>query len=149
MYTHYKPAQPEGNRKVWRVTATGLVVPSTFEQLGERKEEFVCQNIELESHEFFSQLQSTASLVKSGRKISIHEGLTRVWRDWLLECAALPASKLATEEERKKRMLWSSTHQHVGFQFGVSERKDVVPGLRLNPMEENINYMLHYEGQCW
>lgn len=154
MYSHFVPIQPEGDRKVWKPIPTGGWLPATMDEFTDPEAEFVSQNIDLESYEQFSQLQSVVSMVKTGPKqgyflsnVTIGEGLTRVWRNWLLERVECPASETLSEEEHRKKLLWSSIHEHTGLRLRVNERHEVAaPVLRARDEDENLGYTLHYEG---
>jgi hypothetical protein len=120
-------------------------------------EEYVSQNIDLESHEYFSQLQSVVHVVKVGprkdlflSRVTVGEGITRIWRDWLSERTKQLSPKTSvecdSEAEYKKRLLWSSIHEHFGICLRVNERKDVAaPILRSMDEDENVGYTLQYE----
>lgn len=154
MYSHFVPRQPEGDRKVWKPIPTGGWLPATMDEFIDPQAEFVSQNIDLESYEQFSQLQSVVSMVKTGPRqgyflsnVTIGEGLTRVWRNWLLERAECPTSETLSEEEQRKKLLWSSIHEHTGLRLRVNERHEVAaPILRFRDEDENLGYTLHYEG---
>ncbi len=140
LYSHFRPARPLGTHR-------------------EYDGELVSHNIDLESYELFSQLQSDVSMVKVGTRngfflncITIAEGLTRVWRNWLGEQAkkSLPSNSTQQEstEDYKKRLLWSSLSEHTGLRLRVEERKDIPAPViqRRSGEEENVSYTLFYEG---
>lgn len=119
----------------------------------------MCQNVYLESHELFSHLQSVVNVVKVGPKkdlflscVTVGEGLTRVWRDWLAERAEnLRLIKSPLEEsgnEYRKRLLWSSLDEHIGLRLRVIPREDVrAPILLQSDEDPNVGYTLQYEGE--
>jgi hypothetical protein len=145
MYSHFRPIPPEGDRKIWKP------IPPAIDQHIQGKEEYVSQDIDLESYEFFAQLQSVVSMVKVGPRagyfssnITIDEGLTRVWRNWLLD--RVEAHAMSGEEEKKK-LLWSSVHEHTGLRLNVEEiNRGHGPVLRSRNDDENVGYQLQYEG---
>ncbi len=117
------------------------------------------QDVYLESHELFSQLQSVVKVVKVGPKkdlylssVTIGEGLTRVWRDWLAERAEnlrmIKAPEEESDEEYRKRLLWSSLDEHIGLRLRVNPREDVpAPVLLQSDEDPNVGYTLQYEGK--
>ena len=131
--------------------------------LGGREEDLVAQDVYLESHELFSQLQCVVNVVETGiRKglflncVTITEGLVRVWREWLAERARMRIGDAATEIDSKERekggepengLLWSDTEKYVGLRLRVIERQDErVPVLVSRDEDPNVGYTLQYEG---
>lgn len=159
LYCHFRPIQPEGDRKVWRPRPSGGWQAAPIREVRDIEEEYVCQDVYLESHELFSQLQSVVNVVKVGPKkdlflscVTIGEGLTRVWRDWLAERAEnLRLIKSPLEEsgnEYRKRLLWSSLDEHIGLRLRVIPREDVrAPVLLQSDEDPNVGYTLKYEGE--
>ncbi|KAE8447043.1 hypothetical protein EG329_011178 [Mollisiaceae sp. DMI_Dod_QoI] len=157
LYAHFRPVQPEGDRRVWTPRAAGGWLPATLDQIMSHKEGFVCQNVDLESYELFSQLQSVVNVVKPGPKngyfsssTKISEGLMRVWRDWLSErsqkLASASFSQAESTEEHNKRLLWSSVREDIGLRLRVIERQDLRPPLlRGRDEDPNVGYTLQYE----
>lgn len=154
LYSHFRPRQPEGDRKVWKSVSTGGWLPATLDEFIDQSAEYVTQNIDLESHEMFAQLQSVVHVVKIGprkdyflSRVTVGEGLTRIWREWLSDGAKRSAAKTEPEEEYKERLLWSSIHEDFGMRLRVMEQKDVsTPILRSSHEDENVSYTLQYEG---
>jgi hypothetical protein len=119
----------------------------------------VCQDVYLESHELFSQLQSMVNVVKVGPKkdlflscVTIGEGLTRVWRDWLAERAEnlrlIKSSQEESANEYRKRLLWSSLDEHIRLRLRLIPREDVrAPILLKSDEDPNVGYTLQYEGK--
>lgn len=136
-------------------------MPATFSDLNPLDEEYVTQDIDLESHELFSQLQSVVNIVKVGPRkgtflssVTIGEGLTRIWRDWLAERAKKLRSSEdgaeADDEEYSKRLQWSSLDEHIGLRLRVIERDDVpAPIIRARYEDPNVAYTLQYEGMSF
>jgi hypothetical protein len=131
----------------------------------EMQTDLVCQNIQLESHEPFSQLCTLTQLVKEGRRqgfflswVNISEGVIRVWRDWLAEqCRSLPkrnnpssghTSKADECKEPTQRLLWADPRENIGLRIRVVEREDILATTQNNPnQEDSISYKLEYEGE--
>jgi hypothetical protein len=165
IYSHFRPLQPEEDRKVRRPHPAGGWFPGISNALEEKQTEYVCQNIHLESHELFSQLCTITNLVKVGPKrglflscVNIGEGCTRVWRNWLADrCLSLkkrnrlgsgPNTKAEEDEEHEKRLLWADTGNHVGLRMRVVEKEDIpVPILMSRDEDAPVSYTLQYEGK--
>jgi hypothetical protein len=157
LYSHFKPIQPEGERQVWVPHPAGGWLPAPLSAFGNTDSEFVSQKLELESYECFSQLQSVVNLVQKGPTkglftncISIGEGLTRVWRDWLAERAQnlvpLNEGKVEPEEEHKKRLLWSSVKEDIGLRLRVIKTETVIePGMHHRDEDQDVCYTMQYE----
>lgn len=119
----------------------------------DKHDQFVCQDIHLDTHELFCQLVTVTNLVKLGPKpgvfrssVSIGEGLTRVWRDWLSERVSCCEKEDANE--REKRQLWSDSGNHVGIRMHVAERPEVpVPVMQRRDEDPAVSYTLQYEGR--
>ncbi|TVY40444.1 hypothetical protein LSUB1_G003315 [Lachnellula subtilissima] len=145
LYSYFRPLKPEGNRRALRLHPTLLPtgVTNTDEQL-------VCQDINLESHELFSQLVTVTNLVKLGPKpgifrssVHVGEGLTRVWRDWLSDRVTC---ENADPTEREKRLLWSDARRNVGIRMQVKPGPEVPPAPMLRRDEDpSVSYTLQYE----
>ncbi|KAN0092379.1 hypothetical protein V8E51_018226 [Hyaloscypha variabilis] len=167
LYSHFRPTPPEGDRKVWRPRPSGgwSWVPIS-DVIGDREEELVAQDVYLESHELFSQLQCVVNVVETGiRKdlflncVTVGEGLVRVWREWLAEraeCAVLRSGEGKVDNEHSKEgekegekgsgLLWSDTEKHVGLKLRVIERQDErIPVLISRDEDPNVGYTLQYE----
>lgn len=165
MYSHFRPLQPDGNRRVRRPHPAGGWISGPVDTLREKQTEYVCQNIHLESHELFSQLCTITNLVKVGPKrglflscVNIGEGITRVWRNWLADrCSSLkkrnrlgsgPNTRLEEDEEYKKRLLWADTGNHVGMRLRVSEEENKPAPILISRDEDvPVSYVLEYEGE--
>lgn len=113
----------------------------------DKHKEFVCQDIHLDSHELFCQLVTITNLVKLGPKpgvfrssVSVGEGLTRVWRDWLSERVA------GGGDDREKGLLWSDSGKHVGMRMNVKERPEVPAPVVGKDEDPPVSYTLQYEG---
>lgn len=152
LYSHFRPVQPEGDRKVWTPRPTGGWLQATLSEMVNQKEGLVCQDVDLESYELFCQLQSVVNVVRPGPKAGyfssstkISEGLVRVWRDWLAERSQKLFS--ASSEEHNKRLLWSSVKEDIGIRLRVVERQDLRPPLLQGRGDEDpqVGYTLQYE----
>jgi hypothetical protein len=158
LYCHFRPIQPEADRKVWRPRPSGGWQAAPISEVRDIEEEYVCQNVYLESHELFSQLQSVVNVVKVGLKkylflscVTIGEGLTRVWRDWLADCVEnlrfIKSPLKESGNEYRKSLLWSSLDEHIGLRLRVISREDVRAPILLQSNEDpNVGYTLQYEG---
>jgi hypothetical protein len=165
LYSHFRPVQPEEDRKVRRPHPAGGWLDGPANTFAEKQTHYVSQNIHLESHELFSQLCTITNLVKEGPKrglflscVNIGEGITRVWRNWLADrCASLkkrnrlgsgPNTKAEEDEEYKHRLLWADTANHVGMRVRVNEKEgEHAPILWNRDEDPAISYTLEYEGQ--
>lgn len=159
LYTHFRPLKPDHERKAIRQHPAGgsFEVPNG---LVDQHDEFICQNIHLESHELFSQLCTITNLVKVGPKrglflscVNISEGITRIWRNWLAERAAFKPShdggaSSAAAKERSERLLWADNNKTVGLRIGVVEREDDTPVLVRKDEDAPVSYTLQYERTC-
>ncbi|QSZ31839.1 hypothetical protein DSL72_001408 [Monilinia vaccinii-corymbosi] len=149
LYSHFKPVQPEA-RVVWTQSPAGRIRPGL---LPKSEEEFVSQNIDLESYEFFSQLCTTTNLVKVGSKrglfqscVNLGEGVLRVFRGWLSDRAEANERHIDTPEERENRLLWADAEKHVGLKLKVLKREEEAAPIFLGRDEEApIYYKLQYE----
>ncbi|KAH7327149.1 hypothetical protein BKA65DRAFT_528154 [Rhexocercosporidium sp. MPI-PUGE-AT-0058] len=157
LYSHFRPIQPEGERKVWAVHPISGWHATTLDAFRDNTEGLVSQNLDLESYEQFSQLQSVINIVKVGPTkglfqscVTIGEGLTRVWRNWLGDHAkrngALSVAQLELQDDNQARLLWSSMDQHTGLRFRVAENDAPNAGtIRRNVDDETVSYTLQYE----
>lgn len=170
IYSHFRPVQPENTRKVVRPhPAGGPQVPASWlagslnALVEDHAGEYVCQNINLESHELFSQLCTITNLAKVGPRpgllsscVNIGDSVMRIWRDWLsgratalLENSKLPTEEKAEAEERdfSKRLHWADNDNNVGLRLRVSELEDVEAPVFVSRDEDvPASYVLEYEG---
>ncbi|KAL2061380.1 hypothetical protein VTL71DRAFT_7653, partial [Oculimacula yallundae] len=155
LYSRFRPLQPEGARKVWAIHPISGWRATTLDVFMEEAEGLVPQNVDLESYEQFSQLQSAVNVVKIGSRqgvfqgcINVGEGLTRVWRNWLEEQAGInwssSATQLDSQDSRKARLLWSSLDESSGLRLRVTEQKDMTTGTR-SAEDDSVSYTLRYE----
>lgn len=155
LYSHFRPLKPSPDEhKPVRVHPAG----GTFDVpngLVDQHEEFVCQNIHLESHELFSQLQTITSLVKIGPRrglflssVNISDDILRIWRPWLAEQAS-EGTKDAGDVRVKgtESLLWADAHQRVGLRLRVVEREEATPVLVPEGEDAAVSYTLQYEGK--
>ena len=157
LYSHFRPVHPEDDRKVRRLHPAGGPFTPSFDLAEQEGDEYVGQNIHLESHELFSQLQTITNLVKVGPRrglflscVNIGDGLTRVWRDWLAERAAVDSCPIQEEDVdavAQKRLLWADSGSHVGLRMRVKERDDIHnPVIVRRDEDPAVSYTLQYEG---
>ncbi|TVY93908.1 hypothetical protein LAWI1_G001768 [Lachnellula willkommii] len=149
LYSYFRPLKPDANRRALRlhpaVSPAGAVNPD---------EQLVCQDINLESHELFSQLVTVTNLVKLGPKpgifkssVNIGQGLTRVWRDWLSDRVTCENED---PQEREKRILWSDARNNVGMRMQVEPGPEVPPAPVFGRDEDpSVSYTLQYEGELY
>ncbi|RDW90979.1 hypothetical protein BP5796_02144 [Coleophoma crateriformis] len=173
LYSHFRPVQPENTRRVVRShPAGGPLLPASWlagplnALVEDHKGEYVCQNINLESYELFSQLCTITSLAKVGSRpgllsscVNIGDSVLRIWRDWLSERATallendmLPIESQAQAEDAdySKRLLWADNDKNVGLRLRVSERRDPEAPILLSRDEDApISYALEYEGNFY
>lgn len=160
LYSHFRPVQPGEDRKAIRPHPAGSWLPGPSNGLSEEQDlEFVCQNVNLESHELFSQLCTVTNLVKVGPKrglflsyVNIGDDVTRIWRDWLAERAtlwkSLSSGLVPEDEEYQKRLLWADKGKNVGLRFRVFEKADTpIPILLAHDEDPPVSYTLQYEGK--
>ncbi|KAK0114291.1 hypothetical protein ONS95_013786 [Cadophora gregata] len=154
LYSHFRPIQPEGDRKVWAVHPINGWRATTLDTFRENTGGLVAQNVDLESYEQFSQLQSAVNVVKIGPRkgifqscITVGEGLTRFWRNWLGEQAKKNwSASFAQAESQDERLLWSSMNQHTGLRLRVIERLgSASSSTRIHVDDDNVSYTLQYE----
>lgn len=99
MYSRFRPHQRELEESGRRVLRRPGDVPGSRTFPGTAQDKYegktVKQMLSLEAHELFTQLVSTANLVKIGPRhglftcfVDVEEGVMRVWKDWLAETAA-------------------------------------------------------------
>ncbi len=154
LYSHFQPIKPDGERRVTRAHPAG----GTFDVpngLVDSHDQFVCQNIHLESHELFSQLQTITSLVKVGPKrglflssVNISDSIMRIWRPWLAERSKCEDEGLSEgDKERKERLLWADNNKSVGLRLRVVEREEATPVLVRRDEDPPVSYTLQYEGK--
>jgi hypothetical protein len=162
-YSHFRPLKPDLDRKIMRPHPAGgwPALSKTINSLIDHHDDFVCQNIHLESHELFSQLCTITNLVKVGLKrglylscVNISEGITRVWRDWLAKRSRAGGAIFFDNEESEKRLLereerlvWADSSKTVGLRIRVVEHEDVPAPVLVGVGDDAaVSYVLMYEG---
>jgi hypothetical protein len=163
LYSHFRPLKPDTDHKIMRPHPAGgwPALPQTINSLIDQHDDFVCQNIHLESHELFSQLCTVTNLVKVGPKrglflscVNISKGITRVWRDWLAKRSTAGRAMFFDNEETKKgmkergeRLIWADNTKTVGLRMRVVEREDMPAPVLVGIGEDApVSYVLMYEG---
>ncbi|KAK0118423.1 hypothetical protein ONS95_012710 [Cadophora gregata] len=157
LYSHFLPLKPDSDKKVVRSHPAGgsFSIPNG---LVDEHDQFVCQNIHLESHEPFSQLQTITSLVKVGPKrglflssVNIGDSILRIWREWLAERARAGISAddgEGSEETVRRRcegLRWVDNSETVGLRLRVVEREEDAPVLVGRDEDPAVSYTLQYE----
>jgi hypothetical protein len=150
LYSSFLPLKPSGLPKLPRSHPAGgpLPTPTTSNGRVDNDEEFVCQNVNLDSYELFSQLCTVASLVKTHSKrglflssVKISNGIARVWRHWLAEQAPKDEAEI----------LWVDVEKTIGLKMRVVERTDgptAVAAMRSrNDEDPAVGYTLMLEGR--
>tara|TARA_R110002060_G_scaffold43424_5_gene54853 strand:- start:3053 stop:3739 length:687 start_codon:yes stop_codon:yes gene_type:complete len=158
LYSHFLPLKPDSDRRVIRSHPAGgsFSIPNG---LVDDHNQFVCQNIHLESHELFSQLQTITSLVKVGPKrglflssVNIGDSILRIWREWLAERAGAGfsgengESSAEAARQRAERLRWVDNSETVGLRLRVVEREEDTPVLVRKDEDPAVSYTLQYEG---
>lgn len=162
LYSHFKPVLPD-EKKVRIPHPAGDVPghPNTSTSFPGPSEETESEDgipgsdINLESHELFSQLVTITNLVKVGPRrglflscVNIGEDIIRIRRDWLANRVKANASNdKESEDEYQNRMLWVDRGKTVGLRLRISEQKDVANRPILLGIDEDapVSYSLHYE----
>lgn len=113
------------------------------------------QEVTLDEDELFSQLCTSAAIVKKGPRrgfyrshSSVGDGVMRVWRDWLAASASTPAAKAETETTKgceEDTILWADHGKTVGVRFGVTPSDHATPSTEAGE-EPAVEYTLHYRG---
>ncbi|KAG4437931.1 hypothetical protein IFR05_006601 [Cadophora sp. M221] len=157
LYSHFQPLKPDSDRRIVRSHPAGgsFSMPNG---LVDQHDRFVCQNIHLESHELFSQLQTITSLVKVGPKrglflssVNIGDSIMRIWRDWLADrarpvvCSGDGERSGETNKERGDRLRWADNNETVGLRLRVVEREEATPVLVRKDEDPPVSYTLQYE----
>jgi hypothetical protein len=154
LYSYFRPLKPTDTRRSARPHPAGGWPMLPPLGLVDKHEDLVCQDIALDSHELFSQLVTTTNLVKLGSKpgvfkssATIGEGLTRIWREWLLQRASGVSTDNQTTMQTEKGLLWADSASHVGLRMNVVPRSDIQEPIILNRNEDPpVSYTLQYEG---
>ncbi|KAH8648746.1 hypothetical protein BGZ60DRAFT_390273 [Tricladium varicosporioides] len=153
LYSYFRPLKPDEHRRVLRQHPAGgwpALPPMGFVN---KHEQLVCQDVHLDSHELFSQLVTTTNLVKLGPKpgvfmssVTIGEGLTRVWRNWLADRTCCDTTPVEPDIERQRKTLWADSTNRVGLKMNVVERTDIPQPIMLRRDEDPpVSYTLQYE----
>ncbi|KAH7314358.1 hypothetical protein BKA65DRAFT_411459 [Rhexocercosporidium sp. MPI-PUGE-AT-0058] len=156
LYSHFLPLKPDSDRRIVRSHPAGGSF-STPNGLVDQHDQYVCQNIHLESHELFSQLQTIASLVKVGPKrglflssVNIGDSIMRIWREWLADRARVGdsgngESSKESHKERGDRLRWADNNKTVGLRMRVVETEEATPVLVRKDEDPPVSYTLQYE----
>jgi hypothetical protein len=149
LYSNFLPVKPVMERRAPRSHPAGGPIPVIIMSNArvDEHDTFVCQNVNLDSYELFSQLCTTVSLVKTGPKrglfissTKVAEGTARIKRHWLAEQA----------QDGTAQILWADIHDTIGLKIRVVERTDgpvAMPVMRSrNDEDPAVNYTLIIEG---
>lgn len=124
LYSNFLPLKPYVEPRALRSHPAGGPAPTPIVSNArvDKHNDFVCQNVNLDSYELFSQLCTAANLVKAGPKrglfkssSKIAEGTARIWRHWLAEQAA----------NDNPEILWTDARNTIGLKMRVYERTDL------------------------
>lgn len=148
LYSNFRPLKPATEQKPPRPHPAGGPAPAlpVSNARVDRHSDFVCQNVNLDTYELFSQLCTAVNLVKTGPKrglfkssTKISDGTARVWRKWLAEQAA----------NDKPDILWADIYSTIGLKMRVLERSDLpvaMPQMRSrNDEDPAVGYTLVLE----
>jgi hypothetical protein len=147
-------------------SAPALTSQTLPESDQDEEDETVRQMLHLDSHELFTQLCTTANLVKIGPRsglfrcfVGLEEGVIRVFREWLSRMAqvvdndgnirmTLPTSDIHVDSIAGDKILWLTPQKHVGLRFKVRERRIQrrTPVLWYAEEEVAVSYEIEYEG---
>lgn len=149
LYTSFLPLKPSTGPKLPRSHPAGGPLPEYLTSNGrvDTHDDFVCQNVNLDSYELFSQLCCVTTLVKTHAKrglflssAKICDGTARVWRNWLAEQAC----------RDDPDVLWVDMAKTIGLKMKVVERPDAVAAVASmrsrNDEDPAVGYTLMFEG---
>ena len=136
--------------------------------------DIITRAVSMESHELFSQLCVSASLVQVGPRRGVFlscvdvlkKTTTRMFRDWLsgkTETSNDPdldvsehftngmASKPRSSSEQSRRLMWVDPENNVGLRVRAHERKWIrnAPILIHQDEDQAISYSLELSGMLW
>ncbi|CZT12510.1 uncharacterized protein RCO7_07676 [Rhynchosporium graminicola] len=149
LYSYFLPLKPTTDRSILRPHPAGGSFSLPNGLVDSPDSDFVCQNIHLESHELFSQLQTITSLVKVGPKrglflssVNIGDSILRIWREWLGVRAVADKGEGGAGE-----VLWADNNQIVGLRLRVMERdrEGETPVLVREGEDLPVSYTLQFE----
>ncbi|GKT93185.1 F-box domain-containing protein [Colletotrichum tofieldiae] len=151
LYSHFLPVVSEETRRMRRVFGRRLPGAPLEQEIGD---EPVTQELVLDDGELFSQLCTSASLIKSGPNpgllashSNITNGVVRVWRHWLAKAAASSALCPTGGCTDESTILWTDAAKNVGLRFRVTEvTQERLPPYRGVDEDPPVAYSLYYEG---
>jgi hypothetical protein len=165
LYSRFRPERPEQEKKVPRPhpaggAGTAYIYSNDLSEIS-GPENLVSHNVNLESHELFSQLCSVANLVEMGPRrgvflscVNLSEGVVRIWREWLAEQAKqkerdAEGSGDISGKGRRDSMLWVDGRNNVGLKVRVSQKKwnRQYPILMHRDEDEAVSYSVELEGR--
>lgn len=170
LYSRFRPERPDLETKPSRLNLAGgagsqayIDSPSPQELSEDKATLFVTHNINLDSHELFSQLCTVTNLVKVGPRrgvflsvVNVGDGVMRIWRDWLAKHKEKPskageadAGETEVNQLQKDRMLWTDSKKNVGLKVRIRERRWRRDTPVLVPLDDEspISYTIDLEGK--
>ena len=175
LYSVFRPTKKESSPSVTRPHPAGDVPGSRTSRPAPRhfptedKNDLVTRTVSLESHELFSQLRFSASLVQEGPRKGVfmscahilEKRTPRIWRTWLADAAKSFKTIHRTSESEKLKtpraqhdcasgsLIWVDPNQTAGVRVRVEEKKWVrrIPILVHVGEDQNVSYNLIFEGK--
>ena len=174
LYSRFRPARQETEGRILRSYSAGQVVRSPNPNVvlpgdeghhGDPRIDLVSHNINLDSHELFSQLCVVTHLVQLGPRsgifhsiVNIADGVVRIWRRWLAERTkvmnlngtsnkdAWPSTQ--SDQDEASRTLWVDSRRNAGVLVRIRQRnvRQDVPLLLHKDEDPAVSYVLEYEG---
>ena len=164
LLSYFKPTKETPERSFVRPHPAGDIPGSrTMDQTPRPKRTVadpVRRDINLESHENFSQLMFDASLVKLGPKKGVFDAVAeildrrpiRIFRDWLSEQAKVTESKDSRSNAQKPgaQLLWvDESTKRAGLDVEVREKRwrSAMPILISRDEDQALSYSMDLQGQ--
>ncbi|KAI0970634.1 F-box domain-containing protein, variant [Xylaria arbuscula] len=152
LYSRFKLYLGDENQRPRSRWPTTRVIERIEEPLAEKVPSY---DVNLEAGDLFTQLCTVTNLVKVGPKKglflsidNIHDGVIRVWRDWLREQAA----RSTTEQQQQaghlddSSILWVDAAKNVGVRFRVLLKEEgQAPHLLSRDEDPAVSYTLQYQ----
>lgn len=148
-----------------KLSNSNVVLPEDDRPYDDLFKDLVSHNVNLDSHELFSQLCVVTHLVQLGPRsgifysiVNIADGVVRIWRRWLAERAKTlnPNTLLEKgdqlsdqlDQDEASRTLWVDSRRNAGVLVRIRERKvhRDVPLLLHQDEDPTVSYVLEYEG---
>ncbi|KAL9122758.1 MAG: hypothetical protein Q9187_000697 [Circinaria calcarea] len=173
LYSHFRPARQETECRVLRSHPAGEAVRLPNPKISltgdgrlheEPTKDLVSHDVNLDSHELFSQLCVVTHLVQLGPRsgifysiVNIADGVVRIWRKWLAErTKVLKSHETSNMDDRSSahpdldessRMLWVDSRRNAGLLVRIRERsiRRDVPLLLHKDEDPAVSYVMEYE----